>query len=302
MEKATSKLSSHLSIRHDQQPTAPVLSSPKDNKEPMPVKERDQKDWNPADNDVYALQQRLNTLGKELKYTQDELASRTQETGDLHGRLKEKEAESSRQAKGASETKDIVKLEKELALIKQQSDLTKTTIKLQEVSLAKSQKEAISKEKSLKSVVGQLEKLKKQTGDYKSTIKEKDEQITLQRKALDHEIQKNETLKRKLHDINQMIGVEQESETGKNKSTADLKSTLKTYEIRERDYKRQINEIQDQLKSSYVMIEDGESRITTLKQRLEAREERVAALEEELSHRKGVQTQVDDPKTVGQEK
>ena len=99
-----------------------------------------------------------------------------------------------------------------------------------------------------------------------------------------------------------MIDAGQESETGKNKSTAELKSTLKTYEIRERDYKRQINEIQDQLKSSYVMIEDGESRITTLKQRLEAREERVAALEEELSVRKGVEKQADDPKAEGQEK
>jgi chromosome segregation ATPase len=303
MENATSKLSANLSIRKDQKPTEPVLISQiNDNNKPVPAKDTDQKDWNPADNDVYALQQRLNTLGKELKYTQNELASRAQESSDLHERLKEKEFETSEQSKGVSRTKDISKLEKELALIKQQSDLTKTTIKLQQASLAKSQKEVDLKEKSLKSVVDQLEKLKKQTGDYQSTIKEKDEQITLQQKALDHEIIKNETLKRKLKDINQMIGAEQDLETGKSKSTADLKNSLKTYEIRERDYKRQINEIQDQLKSSYVMIEDGEKRITTLKQRLEAREERVAALEEELFQRKGVQKQADDPKAVGQEK
>lgn len=269
LEQATEKLKSPSS--------SPVVSA--NIKEP--IKEKASGDWDPADNDVYSLQQRLNTLSKELDSTREELA-RTKESG--------------------GPGKNLGKLEKELALFKQQSELTKTTIKLQRANLAKSQKEAAQKERSLKLVMGQLEKLKGQVGDYKATIKEKNDQIVLQQKALDHETQKNDTLNKKLRNITKTIGSEQELETEQDKSTSELRDSLKTYEIRERDYKRQISEIQDQLNSSYVMIEDSENRIATLKQRLAVREERIAQLEEELTSQKGTENQTGDAQITGQEK
>lgn len=274
LEQATQKLNAKSTGR-SQKPTPSVLSEVKAN----PQEElKTQDEWDPADNDVYALQQRLSTLSKELRFTQDELVERTKEKGELQNRLKQKELE---YVKPLSE-KDIVNLEKELAVFRQQSDLTKTTIRLQQESLEKSQKEVDRKERSLKSILDQSEKLRSQIEDYRSTVKEKDEQIALQQKALDHEIKKNDTLTRKLREIQKTAVYDQERDAGKSQSMADLKKDLETYEIRERDYKRQINDIQEQLKSSYVMIEDGEKRVAVLKKRLSIREGRIAELQKEL--------------------
>lgn len=305
MQKATQKLNKQ-SLSQGQQPTAPAWSDQKTAAKPAPVKDKDQKEWNPADNDAYGLQQRLNTLSKELKFTQDELASRTKEKGDLQQKLNAKEASSAKLVIGKEQDdmtqKNIVKLENELAEFRQQSDLTKTTIRLQQASLAKSQKEVDRKEKSLRAILEQSEKLKKQSENYKATIKEKDDQIASQRKALDHEIKKNQTLIKKLHDIDATIGEEQEQNAEKGQSVKDLKNTLGTYEIRERDYKKQIEDIQGQLKTSYSMIKDGESRISELKKRLDAREERITTLEKELNHLKVQDSKADSSQTAGQEK
>lgn len=274
LEQATEKLNAK-SISRDQKPTPAVLDGKEQQKDSQ---DNDQQEWDPKDNEVYSLQQRLNTLSKELRFTQDELAQRTKEKGQLQNQLKEKESESA----DPLTQKDIVELENQLAAFRQQSDLTKTTIRLQQESLEKSQKEVDRKERSLKSILDQSEKLRKQTDDFKSTVKEKDEQIALQQKALDHEIKKNDTLTKKLREIQKTANYDQERESGKSRSMTELKENLETYEIRERDYKRQINDIQDQLKTSYVMIEDGEKRVAVLKKRLAIREERIAELQKEL--------------------
>ncbi len=274
LEQATEKLNAK-SVSRDQKPTPTVLAGQEQQQD---AKDIDEQEWDPKDNDVYSLQQRLNTLSKELRFTQDELAQRTKEKGQLQNQLKEKEADS---AKPLSE-KDIAELENQLAAFRQQSDLTKTTIRLQQESLEKSQKEVDRKERSLKSILDQSGKLRKQIDDFKSTVKEKDEQIALQQKALDHEIKKNDTLTKKLREIQKTAIYDQERDSGKARSMTELKGNLETYEIRERDYKRQIDDIQDQLKASYVMIEDGEKRVAVLKKRLAIREERIAELQKEL--------------------
>lgn len=273
LEQATEKLKA-TSISRGQEPTPSVLDEPR---RKVDVKIKDQ-DWDPKDNDVYALQQRLSTLSKELRFTQEELAERTKEKGQLQSQLEQKEAEP---AKALSE-KDILELENELATFRQQSDLTRATIRLQQESLEKSQKEVDRKERSLKSILDQSEKLRKQIDGFKSTVKEKDEQIELQQKALDHEIKKNDTLSKKLREIQKTAAYEQERDAGKLQSMTNLKENVETFEILERDYKRQINDIQEQLKTSYVMIEDGEQRVMVLQKRLAIREERIAELQKEL--------------------
>ncbi|MBL8013544.1 MAG: hypothetical protein JNN05_06810 [Candidatus Omnitrophica bacterium] len=246
------------------------------------------------------LQKRLKTLNKELQVTQERLATSTKQTDELNKKLAERDSEIksiSSQQKSVRKV-DVEKLQKELAAIKQQSELTRLTIKQQEDLLAKSQKDASRKEKALVQVQDQLVKLKKQVDDYSSTIKEKDEQISLQKEALDHEIRKNETLSKKLKNVTQLIGMDID-DAGKTKATAEIKSSIKEYTVRERDFKKQINDIQDQLKASYVMIEDGETRIKTLKQRLSAREERIFDLENELNRLKSDEA-VESSKTTSE--
>lgn len=286
LEKATQKLNSKSNLRLDQKPTDSAISDleTRPGKKSDAPKVKDSK-WDPANNDAFALQQRLDTLSKELKFTQDQLADRTKEAGELNKKLKEKKVQPVPEvaAKKVDNADQLSKLQKELDLIKQQSDLTKTTIKIQQDKLSRSQKDVSLKEKTLKTIVDQLNKMRRQVDDYKSTIKEKDEQISLQKKALEHETKKNDTLNKKLRDITETIGADTEFDGVKGKaSAAGLKSSLKTYEIRERDFKKQINDIQEQLKASYVMIEDGEARIKNLKQRLSVREERISELEKEL--------------------
>jgi|GEM_PF-3936940 len=295
IEKATRLLNAQ-SLSRGQEATTPTMPQAQE----PDASSADESDWDPSDNDVYSLQKRLSILKKELKFAQEQLAVRTGEAKRLQQDLQNKEQQIRRaerlpvmisNAKRAvvqskpmpdSTMKEIAKLQKELDLARQDLALTKQGLDSSKVSFGKNQRDAQQKEKTYATVIKKFESQGKELADYKYRLQEKDQQITAQEQALNHETQKTETLKRELGQMNKESFSQRQQSGDKEQSVKETADRLNMSEIRERDYKHQIDDIQGQLRTSYTMIKDTEARMEDLKKQLAWKEDRIAQLESRL--------------------
>lgn len=300
IEKATGLLNGQL-LSRNQEPTTPAMGQAS---EPVAVL-IDDSDWDPSDNDVYSLQKRLSILNKELKFAQEQLAVRAKEAKQWQDQLHSKEQQLRRSQsltqvissaqKAIAQTasapvispQEITKLQKNLDLARQDLALAKQSLDFYKTSMEKKQRDIDEKEKVYKIAIEKFERNNKEITDYKYRLQEQKEQIAAQQEALDHETKKNETLKQKLDQTTRVSSGQQQQFGGKERSIKEITSRLNNSEIRERDYKHQVDDIQGQLRTSYVMIKDAEARIEELKRSLSGKEARIGQLESRLRRAKG---------------
>ncbi len=259
--------------------------------------------WDPKNNDPYALQQRLSTAAKELDEARTKMTSQDVRMKELESKISAKEeelrlqkedynklltvdrtVEETKKARSSTDSARMADLEAKLAATQKELIEASNNFEAYKRSTPAVQKKPADAKAQALSL--ELEKKNKELENYKAEIKEKDEEIRLQREAIEHEARRFETLKTRLDEANKLVKVSENRFGGRDLSIQDLQNRIDNAKIRERDYKTQLGNMSSQLRESYRMVKLGELRLNGLKEQLAVKENRITALQKEAERLK----------------